>query len=476
MTPLLLLLLAAVDGGPAVAAPAAPPVLTAAERSVAVKLRNDARAGTGASELVRSLTDTVGPRLSGSKGYAQAVKWARDLLPTLGLQNVHVEPVKVPHWVRGEETAALVTPVEQRLVVTALGGSVPTPSGGLTAPVLMTSSMDTLTALLQQQPDAARGKIVVFTQKAEKTKSGEGYGRAAGNRTRGPALAGKAGAVAMLVRSVGTSRDRLPHTGTLAYDDKLPKLPAAALSELDVELLTRLMKERGALTLHLQLSCHSEPDADAFNVVGEVVGREHPEEVVLLGAHLDSWDLGTGAIDDAAGVAVVAEAAHRLASLPERPRRTVRVVLYANEENGGKGADAYQTQHKAELAQHVLATEVDEGTDEAYELATAFGPGSEPFTQQLMELLGPVGIKSQHGDGQTGFDVDRLRQQGVPLAHLQQDTSRYFDIHHSADDTFDQIDAQHLDQLVAAVATLAYTAAEAETVPARLPPPPPPAK
>jgi carboxypeptidase Q len=414
------------------------------------------------------LSDTIGPRLSGSPGAEAAVKWALQRFREDGLE-VRAEPVKVPHWVRGEERAEIL-PARGRtghpLAVTALGGSPATPGGGATADALEVRSISELQAL----GDKARGKIIFFNHSMSTPGGKTGYGEASPLRNHGPAEAAKLGATGALVRSLATASLRDPHTGATTFEDGAPKIPAAAVSVEDADLLHRLL-QRGPVQVRLGLGCRTLPDADSANVVADVRGREKPDEVVLLGAHLDSWDLGQGAIDDAAGVAIVMEAARLVAQLPQRPRRTVRAVLFMNEENGLAGGKAYAQTHAAEADRHVAALESDAGAGRPISVGLRGGEGAQallaPWLQPL-ETLGAAELGGESG----GADISPLAAWRVPFVGVQQDVSRYFDYHHSAADTLDKIRPGDLAQTAAAVAWVAYALAE---MPETLPRPPAPA-
>jgi carboxypeptidase Q len=454
--------------GGLVAAASAPnsPAIPAEVRATAQALREKAFAGTRAARWVRELTDFCGPRLTGSDGYRRAVEWSLATMKAQGLSNVHAEPVTAPVWVRGEETGEIVSPVRQKLSLAALGGSVATPANGLEAEVVEMASLEALA----ENPAAARGKIVFFDKKMERHADGSGYGRAVDVRTRGPARAGAAGALGVLIRSIGTDSERLPHTGTTDYDAGGPRIPAAALSIPDAELLERLLRDGRPVRVRFLLTCHDGPPVQAANVVGEIPGRTRPSEVVLLGGHLDSWDLGTGAIDDGAGVAIVFEAARLITGLPRRPERTVRVVFFANEENGLAGGKAYAAAHETELPRHAAALESDSGTGRPLGFSWNAGPSAEPVIRAIGELLEPLGAGELHGDGGGGADISPLRSAGVPLFSVRQDASRYFDYHHTANDTFDKIEPESLDRNVAAVAAFAWVAASLPHELERIPP------
>jgi hypothetical protein len=417
---------------------------------------------------VAELSDAIGPRLSGSAGADAAVKWALQRFREDGLE-VRAERVKVPHWVRGEERAE-VLPARGRtghpLAATALGGSPATPAGGVTADVVEVRSI----AELQALGEKARGKMIFFNHSMSTAGGTTGYGEASPLRNRGPAEAAKLGAAGALVRSLATASLRDPHTGATTFEDGAPKIPAAAVSVEDAELLHRLLP-RGPVQVRLGLGCRTLPDAESANVVADVRGREKPDEVVLLGAHLDSWDLGQGAIDDAAGVAIVMEAVRLIAQLPQRPRRTVRAVLFMNEENGLAGGKAYAQAHAAEADRHVAALESDAGAGRPISIGLRAGDRAQallaPWLQPL-EMLGAAEFGGESG----GADIGPLAAYGVPFVGVQQDVSRYFDYHHSAADTLDKVRPGDLAQTAAAVAWVAYALAE---MPEALPRPAAPA-
>jgi hypothetical protein len=431
-------------------------ILSPETRGSAVRLREQAFAGSRAADWARALNDQVGPRLAGSPGDREAVAWALATLKAQGFANVRAEKVKVPVWQRGIETGEVTAPYSQKLTLTALGGSVATPEGGLEAEVLEFDSYEAMEA----KPTAVQGKIVFFNKKMKRAVDGSGYGPAVAFRGSGPARAGKLGAAGVLIRSAGTDNERLPHTGMTRYDAAVPKIPAAALSIPDAELLERLIQLGKPVRVRFTLTCRALPEAESANVIGEIVGREKPDEIVLLGAHLDSWDLGTGALDDAAGCGIVIEAARLIGQMRVKPRRTVRVVLFANEESGLAGAIAYAKEHAAELPRHAAAIEADSGTGRPLGLAWNAGPNALPVLTEIAEILSDIGAGELFPGGHGGADISRLVTAGVPLFGLQQDASRYFDYHHTANDTFDKIEPEALDRATAATAVFAYVAAE----------------
>jgi Zn-dependent M28 family amino/carboxypeptidase len=426
--------------------------------ATAQQLRDAALLGTGAFDLVRSLTTEVGPRFAGSPGDAAAVRWGAETMRALGFANVRAEPVKVPHWKRGAEAGEILTPYPQPVVLTALGGSPATPAGGLEGAILEVESLAAMAALT---PEAVAGKIVFYSSTMQRSNDGSGYGAVVGIRGQGVAKAAEKGAIAVLIRSVSTASNRLPHTGAARTQAGWPPIPCAALSVPDAELLQRQVASGRPVRFRLRLDTQQLPESDSANVIGDVAGGELAHEVVLLGCHLDSWDLGTGAEDDAAGCAVVLETGRRLLALKQRPRRTVRVVLFANEEFGLSGGRAYAEAHKAEIGQHVLAAEADLGSGKILRFASRVRAEALPWIERLAELLQPLGIERRGNEARGGADLIPLAAAGVPLADLDPDATRYFDVHHSANDTLDKVDAKGLDQAVAAYLVLAMFAAEA---------------
>ncbi len=435
---------------------AADPAPTARADDAALALQRDALSSGRAFELVRQLCDDTGPRLAGSPGDRAAVAWALRTMPTLGLSNVHAEKVAVPRWERGEARAAIVSPVAQPLVVAALGGSVGTPPQGIEAEVVEVPSVDELAKL---EPGVVRGKIVFINAPMRRARDGAGYGETVKNRFAGPGAAAKLGAVAFLLRSLGTDHDRGAHTGAKAKDDH--EIPAAALSVPDAEMLHRVLAEKKSARVRLTLGARNVTGTvDSANVVGDVTGSERPGEVVVVGAHLDSWDLGVGALDDGAGVAIALETGRLIAALPKHPRRSVRVVLFADEEHGLFGARAYAQAHASEAGSIVAATEADFGGDSVYAVRWVGDPSRRDAFSALARAVAPLGVAREDGPGFGGADVGRLRELGVPILDPRQDGTRYFDFHHTANDTVDKIDPPSLAQAAAAYATLVLVAAD----------------
>jgi Zn-dependent M28 family amino/carboxypeptidase len=398
---------------------------------------------------VRDLTVAAGPRSAGSAGDAKAVAWAVDRMKALGLENVRTEPVSVPHWERGAEHAELLGATEIPLAVAALGGSMATPAGGVEGEVIQVASVSALNALPNSQ---VQGKIVFIDVVTERTKTIDGYSNAVGARTGGASAAANKGAIASLVRSITPSMDNFPHTG----GGGSASLPSGAISVESALKLSRAIAA-GPTRMRLTLESTRFPTAQSANVVGEVVGRGRPDEIVVLGGHLDSWDLATGALDDGAGVAMSLESARLLATqVPEGMVRTTRVVLWANEEAGLSGANAYASAHQAELARHVMALEADLGGDVVYGVTFQAGSSASTTLRDLLAPLMPLGISAATAGGDNGSDIGPLRRAGVPVAELLQDMTTYFDYHHAGNDTIEAVDPMKLKQATCAMAVFAY--------------------
>jgi hypothetical protein len=448
------------------AAPPPPALATAPELPEPIRRLEALTTSHGAAEVVESLTTEVGARLAGSPADHLGVAWAERTLREKGLANVHTEPVKVPVWQRGEELAEIVSP-HHKLSIAALGWSGATPPKGIVAEVVRFDSLDALKAA---DPGAVRGKIVFLDVHMHETNDDPGYGAAVGARASGGGEAAKKGAAAIVIRSIGTDATRLPHTGSMHREkDAKSALPAGAVSNADADLVERVLATHGSLTLSLTLTPRWLPDADSANVVGDVVGRDKPSEVVLLGAHLDSWDLGEGALDDGAGCGIVVEAGHAIAALPTKPRRTVRVVLFAAEENSLAGGKAYASLHAAEARSFVGAMEADSGTNRVVRAGLRAGPEGVARFSKLLPMLEPLGVLPLEKKAFGGADISPLAELGVPLVDLRQDHAHYFEDHHTANDTFGRVDPAALNQAAAAFAATAWALAEMEDDLGRIP-------
>lgn len=410
--------------------------------------------------VLEHLADDIGPRLSGSNGLDEAIGYTADVFREWGL-SVRLEPVMVPHWVRGEEAAILVSHRGAALRLTTLGGSVATPPAGITAEVVEVGSVSEIAA----KGAALSGKIVLFNgamdpRLVEQQRAGDAYGGAVWQRGRGPSAAARYGAVAALIRSVTTRSLRTPHTGALTYDKSLPKIPAAAISTEDAELIHRLLARGERVVVRLVLAPRTLPDAPSANVIAEIPGREKPEEIVVIGGHLDSWDLGRGAIDNGSGVAVVMDALRIIHASGLRPRRTIRVVLFANEENGLKGGRTYAEDHSADLWRHVAAIEHDLGVGAPTGFSTTLGPAEINRLMPWVTSLSRLGALRFETREQTGADTSPLTGGCVTGFGARPDATHYFDYHHTEADTLDKVDPALLRQNVAAMVTLTWALAE----------------
>lgn len=428
-------------------------------RATAEGLRDKALAGSGAWEIVESLTTEIGGRPTGSPAMERAKDWGVAKLKALGFENVHVEPfVKQNAWLRGPESASVTLPYPHKLSILGLGNSVATPAAGIEAEIVV---FDSLNDMLAAPAGSLSGKIAVVNQPMVRTQTGEGYGAAVRARS-GASEAARRGAVAYLTRSISTGDSNQPHTGAMQYADGVAKIPTAALGVPDADLLARLYKRGKPVKVKLNLASTVIAQAPAWNIVGEIKGREKPDEVIVIGGHLDSWDPGTGAIDDASGIAITTAAAKLIGDLPQRPRRTIRVVMWGSEETGGAG-EAYAEAHKNEVAKMVLAGESDLGGGRLFKVDLPKGAAADPAMAALPSILAPLKIVvTREAARFAGSDVEGLEALGVPVASLYNDASRYFDLHHSADDTLDKVDRGDLDQNVAAWAALLYLAAESD--------------
>jgi carboxypeptidase Q len=433
-------------------APLPPPRLRAEDyRERAGRIIGAALTSDTAYRRLAWLTDRIGNRLSGSESLTRAIEWAVSEMKRDKLDNVRAEKVMVPHWIRGEESLELLEPFARRLSMLGLGNSVGTPPEGIRAEAVVVRSFDELDALGER----VRGKIVVYNAPFKT------YGETVAYRGVGPSRAARYGAVAAVVRSVTPVSLQTPHTGSLRYSDDQPKIPAAAVTIEGAELLQR-MQERGEHpVLRLKMEAHFLPDAESANVVAELKGRERPEEVVVVGGHIDSWDVGQGAHDDGGGCIVSWEAVRLLKELGLRPRRTIRVVLFTNEENGVRGGNGYRDAHKAELPNHVLAIESDIGVfrPTGFGLSEKATPQARADFTEIAKLL--AGLRADHVDPDgEGTDIGPMMGEGVTGASLDVDASHYFDIHHTQADTFDKVNPQELAACVAAMAVMAYVVAD----------------
>lgn len=438
-------------------APSAPAPLPERVARNVQALQASALSSDLAMGAVTDLVTQVGPREAGSEAEARAREWAVAFLRRSGFSNVHVEPFTIPAWDATREDGAIIAPIQQRLVMAALGGSASTPAGGLEADVVRFPDM----AALQAAPESAvRGRIVFIDERMMRTQDGSGYGAAVMKRGLCAPVAFAKGAAACLIRSVGTDANRFAHQGGQSRQPEGVSLPAASISPADADVLARLVA-RGPVRVRMNIDATFTDNAPSGNVIGEIRGRERPDEIVLLAAHLDSWDLGQGAIDDGAGVAIVTAAARLIAALPGQPRRTIRVMLAGSEEIGGLGGVAYGEAHAGD--HHVVAAEADFGADRVWRYRARFGESAAPYNRAIAAALAPLGVVSDSaGEAHGGADIEPLQEAGAPVVDLTQDGALYFDAHHTANDTLDRIDPAQLRQNVAAYATFAYIAADTD--------------
>ncbi len=451
------------------ASPSSTPAVFSAQTLADLKrLQQAALASDYAYRQVAHLANNIGPRLAGSTQAAKAVDYVASELKALGCE-VQLEKAMVPHWVRGEETAALVQfpgqapGTTQKIVLCALGDSVATPPNGIEAEVLIARNFDELKSMPRER---VAGKIVLFNypfdkQMAAEGRGGEAYGEAVVYRSDGPSAAARQGAIACLIRSVGGADYRLPHTGQTDYANDAPKIPAGAVTAEDADLIADLVRQ-GPVRMKLVLTPQTLPDVESANVIGDIKGSEHPEQVLVVSGHLDSWDLGTGALDDGAGVAVSMETANLIQKLHLKPKRTIRVIAWMNEENGLAGSKQYAKDHEKEWTNHFAAMETDGGADHSIGINIKAKP-------EVKKILAPVAaILQTSGAGMLtlvehcGADIGPLEKAGVPAFSPIQDSRFYFNYHHTAADTLDKIAPKELAENSAVVAVAAYALANME--------------
>lgn len=435
------------------------PVLSHAAPADSAAIRDAALKDDVAWDFTEGLTTEVGPRPAGTPQEARARDWAVAKLKALGFSNVRAEPYVMPVWVRGRDEAKILSPFPQNLVLAALGNSGSTPDKGIEGDVVYFPTI----ADLEAAPAASvKGKIAFVSHDMAATQDGSSYGYFGAARRQGPSIASKKGAIAILIRSIGTDHHRLPHTGVQMWADGVTPIPAAALSVPDAEQLARVIARGQPVKLHLTLTSKMLKDQPSGNVIAEIPGSDPAAGVVVAACHLDSWDQGTGAIDDATGCGIAAAAALQVAKAGQ-PRRTIRVLMAGAEEVGGDGARAYYKAHGAE--KHALAIESDFGADRVWRVDFKLPQGHDSLATRIAAALAPLGIGSSKQEAGGGADIAPLVKAGVPVIDLQQDGTRYFDLHHTPDDTLDKVDPAQLRQNVAAWAvTLNLIAHASETL------------
>lgn len=447
-----LLLCVALAGSAATVVAQTPPADSVFIRSI----YNEALANDKAHDWLRYLTQQIGPRLSGSEGAKKAVGWTKQLMEQQGFDRVFLQDILVPHWVRGAKEEAYILVGKQKTVVpiAALGGSVATPAKGIQAPVVEVKSLKEVEQLGQA---GIKGKIVFYNRPMDPTKINtfDAYGGAVDQRGSGATYAAKFGAVGTIVRSMTNALDDFPHTGSLRYGPGVPLIPAAAISTNGAEQLSALLKANPTLTFYFKQNCESLPDAPSHNVVGEIRGSEKPDEIIVVGGHLDSWDLGQGAHDDGTGCMQSIEVLRILKALGYKPKRTIRAVLYMNEENGLRGGVGYADYAKKNNEKHIAAIESDEGgfTPRGFGIVGTDAQKAKVLTWR--NLLTPYGLH-EIGPGGGGADIGPLAQSGTVLFGFKPDTQRYFDYHHTAADRFEAVNKRELSLGAASMAALTY--------------------
>ena len=458
-----------VEGSTATPTPTATPVVFSPQTLTDLKRLQQATLSSDyAYRQVAHLADNIGPRLTGSAQAAKAVEYVAAELKAIGCE-VELEKVMVPHWVRGEETAALVSwsgmaaGTTQKILLCALGDSVATPKEGVTADMVPVKNFDELKAMPR---DKVAGKIVLFNypfdkQMAAQGHAGQAYGEAVEYRSDGPSAAARQGAVACLIRSVGGADYRIPHTGQTKYADDAPKIPAGAVTSEDADLIVDLVKQ-GPVKMKLTLTPQTLPNVESANVIGDIKGSEHPEQIVIVSGHLDSWDLGTGAIDDGAGVAVSMEAANLVQKLHLKPKRTIRMIAWMNEENGLAGSKQYVKDHAKDWANHFASMETDGGADHPIGLHIKAKPEVKAMLKAVASILQESGAGALDLAENAGADIGPMEKVGVPAFAPIQDNRFYFNFHHTAADTLDKINPKYLAETSAVVAVAAYALANSE--------------
>jgi carboxypeptidase Q len=427
-----------------------PPPWLEQYREPASRLIGEALSDTSAWRRLAALTDSIGNRLSGSPQLDRAIQWAVEEMKHDGLENVHTEKAMVPKWVRGSESAEIVEPAQHAIAMLGLGGSVASPPGGVQAQILVVHTFEELDAAAAQ----ARGRIVVFNVPYTN------YGDTVRFRSTGASRAAAYGAVGMLIRSVGLNGLRLPHTGALQYAAGTAKIPAAAIASEDADRLQRMVDRGDRVVVKLVMSARFDPDVESANVVGEIRGREKPDEVVVVSGHLDSWDVGAGATDDGGGCVVSWEALRLMKKLNLRPRRTVRVVLWTNEENGGRGGLAYRDAHRDTLANHVLMMESDSGVFRPLGFGFTGSTSARQTVKAIAMLLHGIAADAIADTGEGADIAPSVAEGKIPAMSLDVDGSKYFLIHHTQADTIDKIDPEEMAKCAAAIAVMAYVVAD----------------
>ncbi len=439
------------------AVPAEAELFSDEDLTIARELRERALGRDGGFDVVEDLTTRIGPRLAGSEADARAVAWAEQLLNETGFDRVWLEPVTFPTWSRGFERVRITAPVALRVEALAVGFSPATPSGGIEAEVVM---FDDLAALREATPEAVKDRIVFIRNRMERARDGSGYGPAVQARSQAAFVAAELGAAGVVIRSIGTSTNRFAHTGGMRFDMAQRRLPAVAISNPDADQLERLIGLGEPVRLHMEIDAETIEAYTSHNVIAEITGARYPEQVVALGAHLDSWDVGTGALDDGAGIAIITEAGRLILDLDRRPDRSIHIVYFAAEELGLWGGRAWAEARRDRIGNYQLGAESDFGAGKIYEIAARVSDEAWPVIEAIQAELAPLGIALGGRRASGGPDFLPALPLGLAVVDLRQDGTRYFDYHHTENDTLDKIDPAELAQNAAAYAVLAWLAAQ----------------
>ncbi|NMP31903.1 M28 family peptidase [Thalassotalea sp. M1531] len=436
--------------------------LTKDEQKVLMQLKQQSMQSDLSYQIIESLTTEVGNRLMGTAGDEKSIIWAVDKMKALGFDKVWTEEVTSTQWLRGEAKAQIIAPYPHDMVAIALGGSVGTGEQGIQADV---AHFNTLADLKAAKPGSITGKIAFVSYRMERHIDGHGYGKAVGTRVQGASIAAEKGAIALIMRSVGTDDNRTAHTGVMRYSEGINKIPAAALSNPDADLLVNVLKRGKPVSVFLKLTSEIREDVviKSANVIGEITGSEKPEEIVAIGAHLDSWDVGTGALDDGLGIGMVMAAAHHIGQLPTAPKRTIRVILFAAEEVGLLGAKEYVKVHDKNMSNHVIGAEWDFGLGRIYKMKSGVGAQSLNAMREFAQYIAPLGVAlAPENNARAQSDMGALSDKGMPSVSFSPDGTQYFDYHHTENDTLDKVNPDDLKQNTAVYTMFAYFAAMAD--------------
>ena len=435
-------------------------ILSKTDRQALQQLKSQAQQSSLSYELLESLTTEVGPRLAGTEGDKKAIAWASAKMRALGFDKVWTEEVSIPKWTRGDLSLQVVSPYPHNLFGISLGGSIGTKRSGITAEIV---EFKDLAALEAAPAGSLNGKIAFVSFRMERLIDGSGYGVAVGARSKGASVAAEKGAVAFILRSVGTDNNRTPHTGGMNYADGIKKIPAAAISNPDADLLVNMLKREQPVKVKFKSTArrYDKKIVKTANVIGEITGSEAPDEIVAIGAHLDSWDVGTGAMDDGLGVAIVMASAAMIGEQAVKPKRTIRVILYGAEEIGFYGTKQYMLDHADEVGKHIIGAEWDFGIGKIYELRPGVGAQSLTAIADLAGHLESLGVSlSDSNDAKAQSDMSLLSNAGMPAVNFRPDGTHYFDLHHTENDTLDKIDAEDMKQNTAVYTLFAWFAAQ----------------